>query len=714
VGAGLLLTLLFVLVGPPVAHAQYAEQTGADNPFDGITASSTPAAVDAVVGDFDTDGDADLLTYDGSTERYYENDGTGTFTETTGSANPFRNVFPAFGTRGRTFVRDIDTDGDLDLVTFDYSGDGSGTLVLIENTDGSTYTPQTGSDNPFDGITVSGNPATVDAVMGDFGGDDAPDLLVYDGSTERYYENDGTGTFTEQTGSANPFDGVSPAFGTKATTLVRDFDGDGDVDLAFRDGTGDATAWKYREHTSSGFVARTGSANPLNDVAADATAKSLAATAGDFDLDGMGELVTFDDGTQRFYDGDGSGTYIEQTGNENPFEGTAPALLTAATTSARDLEGDGDIDLVWPDPDALRFVERVDAAVTLTDGRNDDNGGVDYTPPAQKPGTDANPVGRFALQTSGLSASLRSVTVTLNATGVQGVEAVELWRSGNNTFSADADTRITPEATYAPAVTFDEVTLPVSTDEQYVFVVVDLTTDAGGALAPVLSSEVALSLAGGAIAMVNQTETSTFTDAYLSTELAPLPVELASFEGRATGQGVRLTWKTASEQNNAGFRVERKDEGREARSGWAEVGFVEGEGATSKPQRYRFTDAKVPYAADTLRYRLWQVDTDGSTSVTEPVTVARGGPDGLELLGTAPNPARQRATVRYGVPESAEGTVRLRLYDVLGRRVRTAEAAAEAGRHRQALDVSGLPSGVYVLRLTAGGQAVTRKLTVVK
>lgn len=50
------------------------------------------------------------------------------------------------------------------------------------------------------------------------------------------------------------------------------------------------------------------------------------------------------------------------------------------------------------------------------------------------------------------------------------------------------------------------------------------------------------------------------------------------------------------------------------------------------------------------------IDTDGSTSLTDPVTVAQSGPQEIELLGTAPNPASQRATVRYGVSESESGS----------------------------------------------------------
>jgi hypothetical protein len=144
---------------------------------------------------------------------------------------------------------------------------------------------------------------------------------------------------------------------------------------------------------------------------------------------------------------------------------------------------------------------------------------------------------------------------------------------------------------------------------------------------------------------------------------------------------------------------------------------VEGAGTTSDPQTYRFTDRNVPYAANSLSYRLKQIDTGGTASLTDPITIARGGPAGLELLGTAPNPASRRATVRYGIPGglSRKGEeVRLELYDTLGRQVRSMDLSGTAGRHTRTLDVSGLPSGMYLLHLEAGGQAVTRKLTVVR
>jgi hypothetical protein len=939
--------LLTTLGAPPSAHAQYAEQTGADNPFDGVTAPSTPAALDAVAGDFDTDGDVDLLAYDGTTERFYANDSTGTYAEQTGSSNPFDGVSPAFGTRGRTFVRDVDGDEDLDLVTFDYTGGGSGTLVLVENTDGSTYARRTGSNNPFDGIPVSGNPASVDAVMGDFSGDSAPDLLVYDGSTERYYENDGSGSFTEQTGPDNPFDGLATAFWTKATTLVRDFDGDGDADLAFRDGTGDATAWRYREHTDTGFAARTGSDNPLSGVAADATAKSVAATAGDYDIDGAVELVTYDGGTQRYYDGAG-GTFVEETSGANPFDdgGADPALQVKANTIARDADADADVDQTFGGTtlgaDALRFVERTGApavqTISGTDGTGNDTGWrmlsvpaagatrgdldddivfatssgsmlyrwdpdgtsdtwveqteasdplprgegfilyffdddtdeitaegrrFDVPPGGEDPSADftisgLDPGDRFEvlgnpydvtydlgglaggdLPGAGFQNTVQVWDPTVGSAGAfipltqndlsTGGDRIPAWngfilertvtgsgqssltfmtdgkksgagsllgskrqmrasaasrpKNGGDTVPAHSEVEVrlavtnTEEDTVGtdrgtlwlddrasagwdgyeatdfppPAQeTYVSATFPISRSGELVHRALASEPHPTGGSAEVrvplavrgvgtggtatLTAPAALPDGSGWAVDLHDTAADTTVDLRASgytfaldpggsisspsqarfrlrVTSDPLPVELARFDGTSTDEDVVLRWTTASETGNAGFRVLRTEAGRDA--SWTAIGYVEGSGTTAEARTYQFTDSNLPYAADTLRYRLRQVDTEGGTSVSDPVRIGREEPETMELLGTAPNPARQQATVRYALPASSDGAT-LRLYDVMGRRVRTVEARAEAGRHRHRLDVRELASGVYVLRLTADGQTRTRKLTVVQ
>jgi hypothetical protein len=198
----------------------------------------------------------------------------------------------------------------------------------------------------------------------------------------------------------------------------------------------------------------------------------------------------------------------------------------------------------------------------------------------------------------------------------------------------------------------------------------------------------------------------------LASNTEPLPVEMADFRAKTVEEDqVRLTWQTASETNNAGFAVQRKSS---AQGSWTKVGFVESKaagGTTEKAHSYQFKDSNPPYAADKLEYRLRQVDLDGSASLSETVTVQRTVQE-VELLGTFPNPARTQATIRFAVPE--QQSVSLKVYDVLGRQVRTLVHGEREGRQSIQVDVSDLPSGVYFLRLKAESQVKTQRMTIVR
>jgi hypothetical protein len=111
--------------------------------------------------------------------------------------------------------------------------------------------------------------------------------------------------------------------------------------------------------------------------------------------------------------------------------------------------------------------------------------------------------------------------------------------------------------------------------------------------------------------------------------------------------------------------------------------------------------------------------TETSPSARVPARVNRlevrveGLPASVQLKGAAPNPARQRATIEYAVPE--EQKVRIRVYDVLGRQIATlVDAKKQAGVHRADVDAGRLASGVYFYRLKAGETVKTKRFTVVK
>ncbi len=82
-------------------------------------------------------------------------------------------------------------------------------------------------------------------------------------------------------------------------------------------------------------------------------------------------------------------------------------------------------------------------------------------------------------------------------------------------------------------------------------------------------------------------------------------------------------------------------------------------------------------------------------------------------LVAAPNPVSGEGSVSFGLATS--GDVAVTVYDALGRQVAVlASGAYGPGRHTVPLGASALPTGVYVVRVVAGGEARTTRVTVVR
>jgi len=98
---------------------------------------------------------------------------------------------------------------------------------------------------------------------------------------------------------------------------------------------------------------------------------------------------------------------------------------------------------------------------------------------------------------------------------------------------------------------------------------------------------------------------------------------------------------------------------------------------------------------------------------TSDAPMATPGAVVLRLLPAAPNPAGDRATVRFVLSEPA--ATRVELFDVAGRRVAIAfEGFLPAGAHDLPLDGRGLEPAVYFYRLTAGGSQAEGRVVVVR
>ena len=91
------------------------------------------------------------------------------------------------------------------------------------------------------------------------------------------------------------------------------------------------------------------------------------------------------------------------------------------------------------------------------------------------------------------------------------------------------------------------------------------------------------------------------------------------------------------------------------------------------------------------------------------------GPSRNTLAETArPNPATDTARIDFDL--ASEASVRLEVFDTLGRRVAVpVDGVLGAGPYRPEVDVSAWPQGVYLYRLSLGGRpAGTGRLVVAR
>ena len=102
----------------------------------------------------------------------------------------------------------------------------------------------------------------------------------------------------------------------------------------------------------------------------------------------------------------------------------------------------------------------------------------------------------------------------------------------------------------------------------------------------------------------------------------------------------------------------------------------------------------------------------GASGTDAPVTSNVSG-GGLEL-DNLPNPFGAYTTIRFALPEAAR--VSVDVFDVAGRRVAApvTDAWTEPGVHHVRFSGDGLASGVYLVRMEAGGHRLTTRATVLR
>jgi hypothetical protein len=215
---------------------------------------------------------------------------------------------------------------------------------------------------------------------------------------------------------------------------------------------------------------------------------------------------------------------------------------------------------------------------------------------------------------------------------------------------------------------------------------------------------------GTANSYVEQTGITQFSQWTIGEGAGPLPVQLTSFTASAKKFDITLEWKTASEKNNYGFDIERQS----ADGIWTKIGFIGGNGSTTIPREYTYTDRNAPPGQ--LKYRLKQTDFDGAFEYSSVVEVVSGATDPLFMLGqNYPSPFNPITTIEFSIRDDSPTT--LKVYNMLGQEVATlidGQSLSSGLIHRVTFDGRQLSSGTYYYILNSGKYSAVKKMILLK
>ncbi len=192
-----------------------------------------------------------------------------------------------------------------------------------------------------------------------------------------------------------------------------------------------------------------------------------------------------------------------------------------------------------------------------------------------------------------------------------------------------------------------------------------------------------------------------------------VPVEFTSFSVIARQGYNQLKWTTSSETNNQGFEIMRNDAYDTGADNWVTIGFAAGKGTSTEQNSYEFTDNHS--ASSNFAYRLKQIDFDGSYNFSGVVFAQTGSIEqkGFVIKGAYPNPFNPSAIVSLQI--GVESDIKAELYSFTGEKVRDIfEGNLPSGNHLFKVDGEGLPSGMYLLRVSNNETAAIYKMVLAK
>jgi hypothetical protein len=191
-----------------------------------------------------------------------------------------------------------------------------------------------------------------------------------------------------------------------------------------------------------------------------------------------------------------------------------------------------------------------------------------------------------------------------------------------------------------------------------------------------------------------------------------VPVELLSFNAEMVDGNVVLNWSTATETNNSGFSIEKREKSNvKGQTEFSSIGYVRGKGTTTEKTFYSYSDKNEKPGK--YFYRLKQIDFDGTFSNSNEIEVEVTGPKDFALYQNYPNPFNPSTTIKFALP--IKTNITLSVYNTLGEKVAEIfNGELEEGYHELMFNASGFSSGIYFYKIESENFKSTRKMILMK
>jgi len=182
--------------------------------------------------------------------------------------------------------------------------------------------------------------------------------------------------------------------------------------------------------------------------------------------------------------------------------------------------------------------------------------------------------------------------------------------------------------------------------------------------------------------------------------LIVLPTTLVSFRGQMKDGLAGLQWISATETADAGYIVERSDDGQH----FSPVGFTKGTAGVGEGASYRFTD---PVALKGPAYYRINITGGGTHRYSNQVLLSNTTLGfGVRLLD---NPFLDHVSLELTTP--GDGVAQITLLDMVGRPIQQSSHAMNQGLNELTIyGLAGLSKGTYIVQVRYADQLVSKKI----